>query len=241
MKIQPIQINHIPALIWGPESNHVYIAVHGDMSHKEDTVIRLLAEEAVQSGCQVLSFDLPEHGGRRQESTPCNVQTAIPDLAAVLSCAKDTWPTRSLFACSMGAYFSLMAYADESFANALFLSPVVDMARLIESMMQWFSITPSQLENQGEIATPIGKTLSWEHYTYITQNPIRAWSAETSILYGEKDNLTDLQTIGTFAATHHSHLEIVPDGEHFFHTEDQLNHYKSWLKRNLKLKLPDKK
>lgn len=234
MKVQPIQINHIPALIWGPESDHVCIAVHGDMSHKEDTVIRLLAGEANRNGCQVLSFDLPEHGSRKQESTPCNAHTAIPDLTAVLSYAKIHWSVRSLFACSLGAYFSLMAYSDETFAKALLLSPVVDMTRLIESMMQWFSITPSQLENQGEIPTPIGKTLSWDYYTYTARNPIRSWPVKTSILYGENDNLTDLQTIEAFAATHHSHLELVPGGEHYFHTEEQLNRYKSWLQQNLK-------
>ena len=42
-----------------------FIAVHGNMSNKEDAVIQILAEEANQKGYQVLSFDLPEHGERK--------------------------------------------------------------------------------------------------------------------------------------------------------------------------------
>lgn len=43
----------------------IFIAVHGNMSNKEDAVIQILAEEADRKGYQVLSFDLPEHGEER--------------------------------------------------------------------------------------------------------------------------------------------------------------------------------
>ena len=41
-------ISSIPAVLWGDRSEKVFIAVHGNMSNKEDTVIRKLAEEANQ-------------------------------------------------------------------------------------------------------------------------------------------------------------------------------------------------
>lgn len=44
----------------------IFIAVHGNMSNKEDAVIQILAEEADRKGYQVLSFDLPEHGERKE-------------------------------------------------------------------------------------------------------------------------------------------------------------------------------
>ena len=62
---EQIKIGPIPAIIWGPPSQHMVLAVHGNMSHKADTVIELLAGKAVARGYQVLSFDLPEHGDRK--------------------------------------------------------------------------------------------------------------------------------------------------------------------------------
>ena len=38
MNIERITIDSIPAMIWGEKSNKVYIAVHGNMSNKEDEV-----------------------------------------------------------------------------------------------------------------------------------------------------------------------------------------------------------
>ena len=68
MKIERININNIPSIIWGEKSNKVFIAVHGNMSNKEDEVIKILAEKLVSKGYQLLSFDLPEHGERKNNN-----------------------------------------------------------------------------------------------------------------------------------------------------------------------------
>ena len=47
---QPISIHNIPSAVWGPSSEKVILAVHGNLSSKTDTPIRLLAETAVQKG-----------------------------------------------------------------------------------------------------------------------------------------------------------------------------------------------
>ena len=75
MEIERIQINGIPTLLWGEKSDKVYIAIHGNMSNKEDTVIKILADVVTRKGYQVLSFDLPEHGERKTDiSILCNPQ-----------------------------------------------------------------------------------------------------------------------------------------------------------------------
>ncbi len=62
MNIEKNKINNIPSMIWGEKCNRVFIAVHGNMSNKEDEVIKIFAEKVISKGYQVLSFDLPEHG-----------------------------------------------------------------------------------------------------------------------------------------------------------------------------------
>lgn len=157
-----IKINNIPALLWGEKSNKLFIAVHGNLSHKEDTVIELLANEAIKKGYQVLSFDLPEHGDRKGEETPCKVQHCVHDLKEIGKYAQEHWDQVSLFACSMGAYFSMLTYRDIGLKTALFLSPVVDMERIIRNMMIWFQVSPERLEKEGTIDTPVGQKLYWD-------------------------------------------------------------------------------
>lgn len=80
MKQQFIKINNIPAILWGERSDKLYIAVHGYLSNKTDTVISILAEEATARGYQVLSFDFPEYGDRKSEQTLCKMQVCVQEL-----------------------------------------------------------------------------------------------------------------------------------------------------------------
>lgn len=66
------------------KSNKVFIAVHGNMSNKEDEVIKILAENVVSKGYQLLSFDLPEHGERKENTNYlCKVQNCVKDLNSI--------------------------------------------------------------------------------------------------------------------------------------------------------------
>ena len=110
-----MNIKNIPSILWGGGVSKLFIAIHGNMSNKEDDVIVILAEEAVKKGYQVLSFDLPEHGDRKDEKDyKCNVQNCVNDLNTIMDYAKLLSNDISLFACSIGAYFSLLSYKDES-------------------------------------------------------------------------------------------------------------------------------
>lgn len=231
---QKINIENIPAVIWGKESDKVFIAVHGNMSNKEDTVIKILADEAALKGYQTISFDLPEHGERKSDGVPCKVQYCVKDLRKIIEYAKTRWSKLSLFACSMGAYFSLLEYKDEKLDQALFLSPITDMFRLISNMFMWFNVTEEQLEASKEIQTPIGQMLYWDYYCYVKENPIDKWSCKTSILYGLNDNLSEKDTIDKFAERFNCDLRVLESGEHFFHTPEQLEVFTKWLKDKVK-------
>lgn len=226
-------ISNIPAVLWGERSEKVFIAVHGNMSNKEDVVIEILAKEAIQKGYQVLSFDLPEHGERKSDSTPCKVQFCVSDLSIIMSYAKEHWKEVNLFACSMGVYFSLLAYRNDVLRKALFLSPVVNMEIIIENMLAWFNVTPERLQKEMTIETPIGQKLYWDYFCYVKQHPINTWNADTDIMYGAKDELCEFETINCFAKKHCCGLEVVDAGEHYFHTEEQLDAFKHWLRKHI--------
>ena len=227
-------IDNIPAVLWGKKSSKLIIAVHGNLSNKLDVPISLLAEVAVPRGYQVLSFDLPQHGDRKEEPTLCKVQNCVHDLSRIMDFASGYSSELSLFACSMGAYFSLLAYKDVSLRQSLFLSPVVDMDRIIENMMQWFDISKERLQTEQKIDTPVGQPLYWDYYCYVKDNPISVWQSPTAILYGSADNLCEYEIVSSFADKFGCTLEVLENGEHYFHTAAQLAVYRSWLQNNLR-------
>ena len=230
MKTERIKINHIPSIIWGEKSNKVFIAVHGNMSNKEDEVIKILADKAITKGYQVLSFDLPEHGERKDDKEYlCKVQNCVNDLKQVMEFAKANYDEINLWACSMGAYFSLLTYQDEMLKRCLFLSPVVNMKVVIDNMMLWSNTTEEELRAKQEINTDFGVVLYWDYYEYVKENPITNWDKLTYILYGNKDTMQERSAIQEFVSKFQSELSVVEEGEHYFHTEKQLEIYTKWL------------
>lgn len=176
----------------------------------------------------MLSFDLPKHGDRKSETALCKVQNCVEDLNTIMKYAKSLSNNVSVFGCSLGAYFSLVAYMREKLQQAMFLSPVVNMESVIINMMKWFDITEERLMKEKEIVTPMGEVLYWDYYSYVKKHPIVEWRIPTSILYGSEDNLTDFITISSFSNQFQSDLEVLENGEHHFHTEEQLLFLRQW-------------
>lgn len=226
-------VDHVPAILWGTKSNKLWIAVHGNCSSKDDVPIAILAEEAERQGYQVLSFDLPEHGERKDDLAVCKVQTCVKELTVIMRYAKTIAEEINLFACSMGAYFSILSFENEPIRRALFLSPVVNMSRIIDQMMAHFDVSEERLKEEKEIQTPIGQKLYWDYYCYVQEHPIVRWEVPTAILYGGKDTLCEYNVISSFAETFACELKVIEEGEHYFHTSEQLEFYKSWVKEHL--------
>ena len=68
MKTERLQIQGIPAVIYGEASEKVWLYVHGKQSAKE--AAGRFAETVCAKGWQVLSADLPEHGERSGGNRP---------------------------------------------------------------------------------------------------------------------------------------------------------------------------
>ena len=234
MKIDRIKINNIPSIIWGEKSNKIFIAVHGNMSNKEGEVIKIFAEKVASRGSQLLSFDLPEHGERKDNTNYlCKVQNCVKDLKQIIEYAKQNYEEIYLWACSMGSYFSLLAYKDEDIKQCLFLSPVVNMKVIIDNMMLWSNTTEEKLKEKQEIKTDCGQTLYWDYYEYVNNNPITNWNKKTFVLYGNKDNLQDENIIKDFCNNFNCSLSILENGEHYFHTKEQLEFYEKCIDKTI--------
>ena len=102
--------------------------------------------------------------------------------------------------------------------------------KIIDNMMLWSNTTEEELMKKKEIKTDFGQTLYWDYYLYVKEKPITNWNKKTYILYGNKDNMQNEETIKSFSDKFNCELTILEDGEHYFHTEEQLKYYKEWLK-----------
>jgi alpha-beta hydrolase superfamily lysophospholipase len=231
METQKMHIGTIPAIVYGPHSEKAFIFVHGRYSRKEDAAG--FAEKAVARGFQVLAFDLPEHGDRSGDPETCSVQNGVHDLGAVLGFAKDHWKKLALAAFSLGAYFSLAAYREEHFEKCLFMSPVLDMERLIRNMMLWSNVSESELETKKEIPTTFGEKLIWDYFQYVKAHPVDQWRSPTAILYGSRDNLTDRDVLDSFAERFGAESTIIEGGEHYFQKPEEIAALDKWIEDNI--------
>ena len=100
--------------------------------------------------------------------------------------------------------------------------------------MLWFNISEEKLKQEKEVSTPIGQTLYWDYYCYVKKHPIDTWNSPTSILYGSKDDVSDREIVIDFSKRFNCNLTIMNDGEHYFHTKEQLKFFELWIENNIK-------
>ena len=169
-------------------------------------------------GDEVIGFDY-------RSQTPWDAQE---EFRAFFAEKKKQYGHLTLIANSIGAYFALSSLDETLVDNAFFISPVVDMEALICRMMQWSDVTERELAEKREVATDFGETLSWEYLCYVRKRPI-LWHVPTCILYGEHDHLTSVETVSAFAKQYHAELTVMPGGEHWFHTDGQMQFLDQWI------------
>ena len=131
---------------------------------------------------------------------------------------------------SIGAYFSLISLSENFIKKAMFISPIVDMENLILNMMKRAGGSEEELKLKKVISTPFGELLSWEYLSYVRNNPI-TWNVPSSILYGKNDVITPFKIISDFANKINADLTVMENGEHWFHTREQMIFLDNWFKK----------
>lgn len=161
-----------------------------------------------------------------KSQTPWEAREEFPRLFYRLCDENDSV---TIIANSIGAFFTAYALGEMKIKEAFFISPVVDMEKLIVSMMNLSDVSEEELSQKGTIETPSGQTLSWEYLSFVRNNPIH-WKIPTHILYGENDNLTSLEAITEFTEKTGATLCVMKNGEHWFHTKEQMAFLDKWIK-----------
>lgn len=133
---------------------------------------------------------------------------------------------------SLGAYFSLNALSDKNIEKACFISPVVNMEKLICDLMSLSGVTEDELQKRGTIETPLGEPLSWEYLTWVRCHPI-VWNTPTAILYGENDTLQSIDTIRGFADACGASVTVLKNAEHWIHTAEEIAFLDRWIKAEI--------
>lgn len=230
MLVNRVCISGIPALIWGEPSDKVWLCVHGKLSSKESA--EGIARIASEKGCQTICFDLPQHGERSEEPTPCDVWNGVHDLHCIADYAFSRWREVNLYACSLGAYFCLHACPDRHFGQCLFQSPILDMEHLIRKMFLWFGVTEERLMHEKEIDTPID-LLRWDYFQYVLSHPVVRWTAPTHILYGARDDLQSLEVVKDFSQRFGCGVTVAAQSAHPFMDESDGAVVERWLRDHI--------
>ena len=198
------------------KNNKAVLYVHGKGGNAAEAAFY----EAIFPECDVMGFDY-------KAETPWE---SIGEFQAEAKRLLSEYDSVILVANSIGAYFSLLSLADMPIEKAYFISPIANMEKLILDMMQWAGVTEDEIKEKGVIATDFGEDLSWEYLTWVSSHPV-SWHIPTEILYGSEDNLQLMETVKNFVAGCGAGLTIMEQGEHWFHTEEQLQFLREWLIR----------
>ncbi len=150
------------------------------------------------------------------------------EIRAAVEKLRPEYENITLIANSIGAFFSMNAGIDGMIHRAFFISPIVDMEKLIGNMMLWANVSEEELRNKGVIRTDFGEDLFWDYLCYVREHPIQ-WRVPTNILYGSKDHMTSLKAVRVFAKQHGAVLTVMENGEHWFHTDAQMQFLDDWI------------
>ena len=132
---------------------------------------------------------------------------AGPEIRAAIQNLSSKYDDIILIANSIGAFFSMHAEIGGLVREAFFISPVVDLEKVN------------------------GVELHGEWLDFVRSHPI-LWDVPTHILYGSRDSLIPIETIREFAEKHKASLTVMENGEHWFHTEEQMLFLDKWIREH---------
>lgn len=132
-------------------------------------------------------------------------------LSDVTQYLKQNYRSINVRANSIGCWFSMLAFQQVGLDKALFVSPLLDMKTFIDS---------ADYKDD-------------RYYEWVLSHPIERWDAETFILRPRRDAVVAEKVYDSFLSQHPCQVEIVENGEHWFHTAEQLEILRQWEMKTL--------
>lgn len=225
-----IKIGRAPAVLYGEPAERAFLFVHGLCGNKEEA--QRFAAVVNPLGWQALAVDLPGHNGR-QDGVRLVPWEAVPELQNVRNYMKERWRTLGVRAVSLGAWLALQAFAGERVERCLLSSPLLDMEKMICSMMAQAGISEERLRAEGEIPVPGGQTLSWHYLCWAREHPVSSISPKTALLYGAKDEMSPRSTIDAYCRKFACSLTVAEGATHWFHTPEEMARMSQWEREQL--------
>lgn len=158
-----------------------------------------------------------------QDGNPWEIKDII--IAEVKEISKQ-YKEINIIANSIGAFYAIHYLSNFKIKKSLFISPLVNMKEIIESIMHDFHISFKEFEEKKEIRLQNGQTLSYSFYNEVVNKKVQ-WKSETTIVYGKNDSLVNHEKILEFSACTQSSLFVCKNGEHWFHKPNQMKFLKS--------------
>ena len=202
----------------GRKTDEVVLYIHGKGGSAEESE----HYRPFFPGTDVYGFDY-------QSENPWEAKKEFTDKVTELS---ETYHKITLIAGSIGAYFAMNADISKFIDRAFFISPIVNLEKLILDMIGWAGTSESELEKRKIIPVDFGDDLSWDYLQYVRTHKI-SWGVPTEILYGSADHLQSIDTIQEFAMKESANVTIMEGGEHWFHTDEQMKFLDQWLRAKL--------
>ena len=199
------------------KSGVVYVHGNGGTSAEADHYAPLLPEYGV------IGFDY-------RASFPWG---AREEFSAYFRVQREKYDSLVVIANSIGAYFTMCSGVSDLIDRAFFISPVVNMENLICRMIAQSGVSEDELRRKGIIRTSFGDELSWQYLSYTRTHPV-VWNKRTDILCAENDAVTPLDEMRAFAKDRKADLCVMPGGEHWFHTSEQMHFLDRWLKERIR-------
>lgn len=228
MQSEIFNIFDIPAVVYGKSSDSCYIYIHGQGGNKFEA--ERFAMIATSKGFQVLAIDLPKHGTRHDkvDFVPWEVEK---ELRIVMDYAKCRWNKICIRATSIGVYFSLLSFKSNKIEKCLFVSPLLDMQRMISDLMHLANVSAEQLKIKKVMNTDFGQTLSWQYYCYAIENKVKSLCKNTEILYASGDEVIPQNTIEKFAKENNCGITILNGCEHWLHLPNEVKYMEDWERK----------
>ena len=229
MRSQPEEfvLDVIPALRWGKPGGRAVVGVHGQFSNKLDPVMAQCGEVIASRGDQLITFDLPTHGDRRDDKV-FNAMVTSPEVRAFAQLARSQSTEVGLLASSIGAYFSLCDTPTGTFERAWLVSPLIDLEYYIRDVMAEHSVTDEQLEAETVIDTPRA-VLEWPYLRFVEEHPARldipSWT-----IRGDQDEVVPLDALSRFVSAPGVELVQIEGGQHFLGQPPHLETVVAWFK-----------